>query len=163
MTTSAASSNTQVNARVLDHSYSQARRRQQALGRGAAYVLLAIAGIFFAFPLYWTVSSSLQTWQELRSFTPHLLPTVPQWDNYAAVFRAVPFHIWLLNSFIIIAITIPGTIITCTTTAYSFSRFNFVGKNVWFVLMLGTMMIPSTVTLIRVIVDSPSRVIVTCS
>ena len=148
MTTSAASSNAPVSTRVVDHTYSRARRRQQAMGRAAAYVLLAIAGLFFAFPLYWTVSSSLQTWQELRSFTPHLLPAVPQWSNYTDVFEAVPFGRWLLNSFLIIAITIPGTIITCTMTAYAFARFNFVGKNVWFVLMLGTMMIPSTVTLI---------------
>jgi ABC-type glycerol-3-phosphate transport system permease component len=152
MTTSAstpvASSTTAQSVRVVDHSYTRARRRQQAIGRAIAYVLLAIAGLFFAFPLYWTVSSSLQTWQELRSFTPHLVPEVPQWGNYAAVFDAVPFGRWLLNSFLIVAITIPGTIITCTMTAYAFARFNFVGKNVWFVLMLGTMMIPATVTLI---------------
>jgi multiple sugar transport system permease protein len=149
MTTSAAQSNApSVQQRTLDHSYSQARRRQQAMGRGLAYVLLAVAGLFFAFPLFWTISSSLQTWQELRSFTPHLLPAEPQWSNYSTVFDAVPFGRWLLNSFLIILITIPGTVITCTTTAYAFARFNFVGKNVWFVLMLGTMMIPSTVTLI---------------
>jgi ABC-type glycerol-3-phosphate transport system permease component len=151
MTTSAASSNatsSTASQRSVDHSYSRARRRQQVIGRAAAYVLLAIAGLFFAFPLFWTVSSSLQTWQELRSFTPHLLPENPQWGNYAAVFNAVPFGRWLLNSFLIVAITIPGTIITGTMTAYAFARFNFVGKNVWFVLMLATMMIPSTVTLI---------------
>jgi ABC-type glycerol-3-phosphate transport system permease component len=148
MTTSAAPSNASVQPRVMDDSYSRARRRQQSIGRGIAYVLLAIAGVMFAFPLFWTVSSSLQTWQELRSFTPHLLPADPQWSNYAEVFQSVPFARWLLNSFLIILITIPGTIITCSMTAYAFARFNFVGKNVWFVLMLGTMMIPSTVTLI---------------
>jgi ABC-type glycerol-3-phosphate transport system permease component len=148
MTTSAAPTNTSVQTRTLDDSYSRSRRRQQAFGRGLAYVLLAIAGVCFAFPLFWTVSSSLQTWQELRSFTPHLWPAVPQWSNYAEVFQSVPFARWLFNSFLIIVITIPGTIITCTMTAYAFARFNFVGKNVWFILMLATMMIPSTVTLI---------------
>jgi multiple sugar transport system permease protein len=111
-------------------------------------VLLTIAGVSFAFPLFWTVSSSLQTWQELRSFTPHLLPSDPQWQNYPTVFQTVPFGRWMLNSFLIVAITIPGTLITATLTAYAFARFNFVGKNVWFVVMLGTMMIPATVTLI---------------
>ncbi len=148
MTTSATSPSTSVQPRAVDHSYSRTRRRQQTLGRATAYLLLAIAGVCFAFPLYWTASSSLQTWQELRSFTPHLLPSVPQWSNYATVFQTVPFARWMLNSFLIIAITIPGTVITCTMTAYAFARFNFVGKNFWFILMLGTMMIPSTVTLI---------------
>ena len=148
MTTSAASTNVNVQQRTIDHAYSRTIRRKQAMGRAASYILLAIAGLFFAFPLFWTASSSLQTWQELRSFTPHLLPAEPQWGNYATVFEAVPFARWLLNSFLIISITIPGTIITGTMTAYAFARFNFVGKNVWFVLMLGTMMIPTTVTLI---------------
>ena len=73
---------------------------------------------------------------------------VPQWGNYAQVFAAAPFGRWMINSFLIVAITIPGMIITGTMTAYAFARFDFVGKNVWFILLLGTMMIPSTVTLI---------------
>jgi multiple sugar transport system permease protein len=133
---------------TVDRAYSDARRRQRTLGKALTYVLLTVSGLMFAFPLYWTVSSSLQTWQELRSFTPHLLPSVPQWHNYATVFQTVPFARWMANSFLIVAITIPGTIITATLTAYAFARFNFVGKNFWFILMLGTMMIPATVTLI---------------
>jgi ABC-type glycerol-3-phosphate transport system permease component len=133
---------------AADRSDSQARRRQRTIGKVAAYVLLSVVSVSFAFPLYWTVSSSLQTWQELRSFTPHLLPASPQWSNYVDLFTTVPFARWLGNSFLIVAITIPGTILTATMTAYAFARFNFVGKNVWFVLMLGTMMIPATVTLI---------------
>ena len=147
-TSSATSSGASSVSRSVDHDYSRSRRRQRNITTAVAYVLLALAGVCFAFPLYWTASSSLQTWQELRSFTPHLVPAVPQWGNYAEVFNTVPFARWMFNSFLIIAITIPGTIITCTMTAYAFARFNFVGKNFWFILMLGTMMIPSTVTLI---------------
>lgn len=134
--------------RMVDRSYSEARRRQQMLVKGLSYVLLTVTSILFAFPLFWTVSSSLQTWQELRSFSINWLPSEPQWGNYAQVFNSVPFGRWMLNSFIIVAITIPGTVITSTLTAYAFARFNFVGKNVWFILMLGTMMIPAVVTLI---------------
>ncbi|MEZ4711436.1 MAG: carbohydrate ABC transporter permease [Caldilineaceae bacterium] len=133
---------------AMDHTASQSVRQRQRTQRIITYILLTLAGLTFAFPLYWTVSSSLQTWQELRSFTPHFFPAAPQWGNYADVFQAVPFARWLLNSLLIVAITIPGTIITATMTAYAFARFNFVGKSVWFVLMLGTMMIPATVTLI---------------
>lgn len=123
-------------------------RNQQWIGTLLLYLLLTVIGLAFAFPLFWTASSSLQTWQELRSYTPHLLPESPQWSNYTKVFDAVPFARWMLNSLIIVAFTIPGTIITATTTAYAFARFNFAGKGFWFVLMLGTMMIPSIVTVI---------------
>jgi multiple sugar transport system permease protein len=134
--------------RPISHVTSEAARRRKFIQRIATYGLLTVAGILFAFPLFWTVSSSLQTWRELRSFTPHLLPAVPQWHNYADVFTTVPFARWMFNSFFLVAITIPGTILTATLTAYAFARFDFFGKNVWFILMLSTMMIPRTVTLI---------------
>ncbi len=146
MTSSSSAAGAQV-APVQVSSSSSIQRRKR-LKRIAQYVLLTIASFTFAFPLFWTVSSSLQTWQELRSFTPHLLPADPQWSNYADVFQTVPFARWMANSFLIVVITIPGTVITSTMTAYAFARFNFVGKNAWFILMLGTMMIPATVTLI---------------
>lgn len=112
------------------------------------YMFLILLGLTFAFPLFWTASSSLQTWQELRSFTPHFLPELPQWTNYTDVFESAPFGRWMANSFLIVTITVPGTLITGTMTAYAFARFDFYGKNVWFVLMLGTMMIPASVMLI---------------
>lgn len=117
-------------------------------GKIVTYIVLTVGGLIFAFPLFWTVSSSLQTWQELRSFTLHFLPEVPQWGNYAKVFDAVPFARWMANSFLLVAITVPGTVITASLTAYAFARFDFFGKNIWFVLMLGTLMIPTQVTLI---------------
>jgi multiple sugar transport system permease protein len=52
------------------------------------------------------------------------------------------------NSFLIVLITIPGTLITAPMAAYAFARFEFYGKNTWFIILLGTMMIPRTVTLI---------------
>jgi multiple sugar transport system permease protein len=134
--------------RRRDMAGSQSAKRQQKMTLALAYVGLTIFGLMFSFPLFWTFSSSLQTWQELRSYTPSLLPAIPQWQNYPEVFRMVPYARFMLNSLTIIAISVPGMLITATMTAYSFARFNYVGRNLWFILMLGTMMIPGTVTLI---------------
>lgn len=125
---------------------SDARRR--ILGKAAIYTLLTLGGLMFSFPLFWTFSSSLQTWHELRSYEPNLLPAVPQWHNYVQVVTTVPFPRWIGNSFLLIAIVVPGTLITSTLTAYAFARFDFVGRDVWFIICLGTMMIPFYVTLI---------------
>ena len=135
-------------APVKQTASSETFRRWRLIGNIIRYVVLTITGLMFAFPLFWTASSSLQTWQELRSFTPHLLPETPQWQNYVEVFTVVPYARWLANSFLIVLITVPGTVLTATIVAYAFARFDFFGKNVWFVIMLGTMMIPRTVTLI---------------
>jgi multiple sugar transport system permease protein len=139
---------TTAQAPVQSQVLSKKARRRSSARPLLMHIILIITGVSFAFPLFWTVSSSLQTWQELRSFTPHLLPQDPQWGNYARVFNAVPYARWMLNSFLIIAITIPGTVITSSLTAYAFARFDFKGKDLWFILMLGTMMIPTQVTLI---------------
>jgi multiple sugar transport system permease protein len=133
---------------LVDRRQGATIRQRRLVGKIVSYVLLTLVGAIFAFPLFWTASSSLQTWQELRSYIPHLLPDFPQWNNYPQVFQLVPFARWMINSFTIICINIPGTIITATFTAYAFARFNFKGKNVWFVLMLSTMMIPAIVTFI---------------
>jgi len=123
-------------------------RRRRVVGKIVSYLLLAVFGLLFAFPLFWVLSGSLQTWQELRSYIPHLLPKIPQWRNYALVFETVPFARWMFNSFTIIAIAVPGSLITASLVAYGFARFPFTGNGVWFVIMLGTMMIPSWVTMI---------------
>ncbi len=139
---------TPVIAPGADQKASESMRQRRRLGKIITYVLLTLFGIGFAFPLFWTVSSSLQSWQELRSYTPHFWPSDPQWSNYTQVFTLVPFARWLLNSLTIVLINIPGTVFTATMTAYAFARFNFVGKNIWFVLLLSTMMIPAIVTFI---------------
>ena len=133
---------------IIDRTASESVKQRRLLGKVVSYVLLTVVGVMFAFPLLWTISSSLQTWQELRSYTPHILPETPHWSNYSDVFAAAPFLRWMGNSMLIALITITGTLITATMTAYAFARFNFVGKGVWFILLLGTMMIPGTVTLI---------------
>ena len=122
--------------------------RQRLAVKIISYFFLGFFGLLFGFPLFWTASSSLQTWQELRSYSPHLFPAVPQWGNYVQVFDEVPFARWMLNSVLIIGISVPGALITGTMVAYGFGRFPFRGHNVLFMMMLGTVMIPMQITLI---------------
>lgn len=123
-------------------------RWRRTLGRIIIYVLLTAGGLFMAFPLFWIFSSSLQTWHEIRAYEPNLLPAVAQWHNWVEVFGIVPFERWLWNSLLLIAIIVPGTLITSTMAGYAFARFDFVGSGVWFIVCLGTMMLPFYVTLI---------------
>jgi len=129
-------------------STSERARLRQRMVRILTYAVLTVLGLLFAFPLFWTLSSSLQTWQELRSYRPHLVPAIPQWQNYPHLFAIQPMARWLLNSFVIIALSLPGAILSATMTAYAFARFRYPGRDVWFLIMLGTMMIPSQVLLI---------------
>lgn len=124
--------------------------REQAFpwGKVISYIVLITFSVIMGFPFFWTVSSSLKTPAETQYFPPLLFPAVPQWGNYHHVFVTQPIALWMLNSFIIAGIAIPGAVITGTLVAYSFARFDYPGRDFLFMVLLSTMMIPSEVTLI---------------
>jgi multiple sugar transport system permease protein len=111
--------------------------------------LIAMAAIF-AFPFFWTVSSSLKEPSELYTFPPQMLPAVPRWENYATVLLnpRVPFLTWVGNSLFVVILSTAGIVITASMAGYAFARFDFRGKNLIFLATLGTLMLPSQVTLI---------------
>lgn len=117
-------------------------------GKVGTYVVLVVFSAVMGFPFLWTVTSSLKTPPETQLFPPLLFPAVPQWLNYSQVFSAQPIALWFLNSFIIAGLAIPGAVITGTLVAYSFARFDYPGRELLFMVLLSTMMIPYEVTLI---------------
>ncbi|MFH1085613.1 MAG: carbohydrate ABC transporter permease [Chloroflexota bacterium] len=134
-------------------SYQAVRPRHRpwrlVIPRIVTYLLVALGGAIFMFPFYWAVMSSGKTPTEIASFPPTLWPQNMQFvENYAEVFRVAPFGRWIWNSVVITALSIVGTILSCSVAAYAFARFRFRGRDLWFLLMLSTMMIPSEVLLI---------------
>jgi multiple sugar transport system permease protein len=115
---------------------------------GLTYLLLIAAGVIFSFPFLWTLSTSLKTPAETRVFPPSLLPEVPQWLNYVHLWTTQPVGRWILNSLIVVGLSVPGALISGTLVAYSFARFDYPGRGVFFMLLLSTLMLPFEVTLI---------------
>lgn len=115
-----------------------------ALVRRAFYYLvcLALAAVFL-FPLAWTALTSLKPPSEAQASPPTFLPSHLSWDNYAflASFEAGVGQ-YLFNSVVVALGTVAGTIVLSTLGGYGFSRFAFRGKNVLFVTILITLMIP---------------------
>lgn len=69
-------------------------------------------------------------------------------SNFVHAFTVLPFGHWFINTCIITGFTIIGTLLSCTVVAYGFARFRAPGRDVLFVVLLATMMLPSTVTII---------------
>jgi ABC-type glycerol-3-phosphate transport system permease component len=110
--------------------------------------VLVILALIFAFPIYWTVSSSLKAVYEILTYPPTLFPAIPQWGNYAEVFAKAPFGRWILNTIFVVGLGTFGAVLSSSVVAYSFARFRYRGRDVIFVITLGTMMLPAQVTLI---------------
>jgi len=112
------------------------------------YLVLLVLSFIFIFPFFWTVSSSLKTTYEIFLFPPTWLPARPAWGNYVEVLSTVPFARWIRNTVVVVMLSTFGTIISATLVAYSFARFEYRGRDILFLLTLGTMMLPAEVTLI---------------
>lgn len=107
--------------------------------------LIAIAWCWL-FPVAWAVSGSLKREGEISE--PRLLPAHPQWSNYAEVFRVMPFWRMFFNTVLYAGAVTAGQVFFCSLAGYAFARLQFRGRDALFVLYLGTLMVPLTVTVI---------------
>ncbi|MBA9028142.1 MULTISPECIES: carbohydrate ABC transporter permease [Bacillaceae] len=112
------------------------------------YSILVILSLYFLFPFAWALITALKTEGEAFSFPPTFLPDVPQFGNFIEAWKSQPFGTYFMNSVIVTVMTTIGQIISCSLVAYGFARYDFKYKNILFILLLSTMMIPWDVTMI---------------
>jgi len=112
------------------------------------HALLILGAIVMVFPFYWMIVTSFKPMAEAVQVPPTLIPHQWAFSNYREAWESVPFARYFLNTiFISVAVT-AGVILTSALAAHTFARMEFVGKNVVFAGLLGTMMIPFEVILI---------------
>jgi multiple sugar transport system permease protein len=118
-----------------------------------ATTALAAGAIFMALPFAWMFATSLRPMNESFSLPPAWLPTEWRWENYAAVFQSsVPFVAFALNSVkVTLAVTL-GQLVTCSMAGFAFARLRFPGRDVLFILLLASLMVPGQVTIIPVFI-----------
>jgi multiple sugar transport system permease protein len=109
--------------------------------------LIPVSVIMLA-PLVWMVILSLQTSSEAQSFPPVILPSGPHFNNYVTTWNSEPFGNFFLNSAIYSLATVAGNLLFCSLAAYAFARLRFFGRDVLFVVLLATLMVPFQVLLI---------------
>jgi len=117
-------------------------------GRGIRLMVLTIGAFIFLFPLYWMVATSLKTLPEISAFPPVWWPKVPRWSNYAEAWAYLPFATFTKNTCIISVAVVIGSVMSASLVGYGFAHFRFPGRDVLFVILLSTMMVPSMVKLI---------------
>jgi multiple sugar transport system permease protein len=125
-------------------------RLSKSVYRLLAHLLLIAVGILFIFPFVWLISSSLKTPRQIFVFPPQWIPDPVQWQNYSDALTAIPALSYFFNTLIICVGVVIGTLFSSSTTAYSFSRIHWPGRDTIFVLVLATLMLPYQVTMIPV-------------
>lgn len=121
-------------------------RRWQAI---RTHILLIVFSLLMLYPVLWWIGASLKKESELSS--PTLWPSIPQWVNYTSGWHfsdQFNFTHFYTNSFIMEFFNVLGSVVTCGLVAYAFARLNFKLRNLWFAVMMLTLMLPSQVTVV---------------
>ncbi|MBS5911758.1 MAG: carbohydrate ABC transporter permease, partial [Paenibacillus macerans] len=114
------------------------------LNRVIITALMGIAGIFFILPFLWMLSASFKPELEVMTYPIQWIPST--WkivENYSQVWLgSIPFALYYLNSIEVTLLTTALSLIISAMAAYGFSKVNFKGRDVVFMLVLATYMIP---------------------
>lgn len=134
------------------------RDRKKQLRLALIYLILVPGAVIFVAPFAWLLSASFQEMGDIFSYPPQWIPENPTLEGYGTFFgvdnerrqgaSADGAHRWFINSaFVAISITTLQLLFN-SMAAYVFAKREFPGRNVIFMLVLATMMVPPQVTVI---------------
>jgi multiple sugar transport system permease protein len=112
------------------------------------HLVLFPLAILMVVPMLWMVITSVETLNETRRFPPILVPSGVQWRNYTDVLQQAPFARWFINTLVVTVVVVAGNLLFCSLAGYAFARIKFFGRDVVFILVLATLMIPFQVIMI---------------
>lgn len=111
-------------------------------------IIIVIFALAVLFPIWWIFRTSLMSNAEIYKYPPAILPSRWLWSNYKKALEHFKFWKYLLNNAIIIVPAVTGGTLTATICGYAFARLRFRGKKFLFSLCVGSMLLPTMVTLI---------------
>ncbi|WP_428321317.1 carbohydrate ABC transporter permease [Paenibacillus dendritiformis] len=129
-----------------------ARMRRSSASRSFRSIvkhgLLMLAGLFFLGPFAYLLLTSVKSIDEIFAVPFVWWPERFYWGNYSNAVNAIPFFQYTLNTVFISLMCVLGELLAAPLVAYGFARIPFKGRNVLFLIMMGTIMLPSQTTMI---------------
>jgi len=121
------------------------KSRKEKLTRMGLFLAYVVITLFFLFPIFWVLSTSLKSVPQLFASPPIWLPTDPALGNYSYVFNNTPTLRYLLNSALLVSLTVFFTVLIAVLAAYGFSRYAFRSKRPSLLAVLAFQMISPVV------------------
>ena len=123
-------------------------RTSGRLGTVLGYVGMILAVLAVGVPLYWILITSLKVRGDIYVRPAVYWPNPITADNYRTVIQDVPFLTYLRNSLIITAVLSTVKIVLGVVSAYALSILRFPGRNLVFLVVIATLMVPNQITVI---------------
>lgn len=121
------------------------RRQSRAADLGLHAMLFALS-ILFTIPFVWLILTSLKPPAEV--FSGKLIGSDIHYQNYQDVFRNAPVMRWLANSALVAVLGVISVLFSSSLAAFGFARLRFRGRDQLFMLVIGTYMLPSAITMV---------------
>ena len=112
------------------------------------YIFLGVGALVTLYPFYWTLTAATLTESEIFKSPPRLFPGGNFSDNLEALSRSAPFLRALLNSIFVATVTTVSTVLLSALAGYAFAKFAFRGRKILFVIVLGTLMLPTEIMIV---------------
>lgn len=124
------------------------RNRHGWRGQAVAYLFLGVGAVVMLAPFLASVGNSLKSFAQYVAAPPVWIPDPPQWSNYTEVWERAPFGLYAWNSFLIATLAVVGNVVTSAMVGHALARMKLPGKEVLLAAALGTLMLPTVVTII---------------
>jgi len=121
-------------------------RRSEALVQATSYFFLILGGVTMVVPFVWMIATSFKPASEI--YMGNFFPQAATLENYREVVLKTLFPRWYLNSFVCATLSTLSVIFFDSLVGYTLAKYDFPGKNVIFVLILSTLMVPTEMLII---------------
>ncbi|MFF4488668.1 carbohydrate ABC transporter permease [Streptomyces sp. NPDC001544] len=128
----------------------RSRRSGGVMGAAGLYVAAGVAAFLFLIPFYILVRNALSTDAAITGEHWEFFPTHLQWGNISELFDdpQVDFGKSLLNSLVVAVSMTVGILLVCSLAGYALARIPYKHANKIFYVVLGTLMVPTSVTFV---------------
>ncbi len=96
--------------------------------RGILYLGAILLALQAAFPFFWMVSTSFKPPSEVFAQPPSFIPQDPTWENFSRLFSATAFLVYFKNSLVVSGLSVLLTMVVSAASAYSLTRFQYLGR-----------------------------------
>ena len=117
-------------------------RRKHSVGYWTMLAVMTLGAITMIFPTVWMLLCSFKTQNEMYQMPPSFFPKQFNFDNFASVFKQMPFGRYYLNSVGTGLLNTLVGVITSSLLGYIFAKYEFPGRDTIFLVVLACMMIP---------------------
>ncbi|WP_040772463.1 carbohydrate ABC transporter permease, partial [Rhodococcus rhodnii] len=114
--------------------------------RATGHLVLAVVALVSVFPVYWMYTTAFRGPEDALSASP--IPWPLSLDNFRYVFDTIPISAMMLNTFGMALVLTVSQMLVAVLASYAFARWQFFGKNVLFMIFVGSWLVPFQVTMI---------------